>query len=69
MATILESQGHYMEAIDIYNDLLQKNPQDRVILQKLSRYSDVNIKLLEYFVKMSNKDDYKKFERWLTKWS
>jgi hypothetical protein len=69
MATILESQGHYMEAIDIYNDLLQKKPQDKVILQKLSRYSDVNIKLLEYFVKMSNKDDYKKFERWLTKWS
>jgi hypothetical protein len=69
MAIILESQGHYMEAIDIYNDLLQKKPQDKVILQKLSRYSDVNIKLLEYFVKMSNKDDYKKFERWLTKWS
>ena len=61
MANILESQGHYVEALEIYKELGMK--------EKIQEYKGVNSKLLEYFVRMNKKEDMQKFERWLTKWS
>jgi len=68
-AKLLESQGYFLEAVEVYRELLKSSPDDKDIKEALQRYEGVNLKVLEYFTRMEDKKDYEKFERWLGKWS
>jgi tetratricopeptide (TPR) repeat protein len=68
-AKLLESQGYFLEAVDVYKKLLKKNPNDMEIRKILKKYKDVNLKVLEYFTRMEDEKDYEKLERWLCKWN
>ena len=68
-AKLLENQGYFLEAVEIYKKLLKKYPNDKEIKKSLKKYEGVNLKVLEYFTRMENEKDYEKLERWLCKWS
>jgi tetratricopeptide (TPR) repeat protein len=68
-AKLLESQGYFLEAVEVYEKLLKKSPTDEEIKKSLKKYESVNLKVLEYFTRMEKEKDYKKLERWLCKWS
>ncbi|MGC8554806.1 MAG: tetratricopeptide repeat protein [Candidatus Acidulodesulfobacterium sp.] len=51
-AEIYESQGHYLEALNIYIDLLKENPFDEESLD--------NIKRLQSLIKTDKENDDKK---------
>jgi len=69
MAKILESQGHFLEALKIYKNLLLKEPENKELHDKIEKYRDKNVKVLEFFTRMKKEDDYIKLERWLAKWN
>ena len=66
-AKLLESQGYFVEAYDIYKELLTKNPKDEFLNNKVKFYSNINVKVLEFFVRMKKQEDYEKFKKWLYK--
>ena len=66
-AKLLESQGYFIEAFEIYKELLKKNLNDEKKKKKVKFYSKINVKALEFFVRMKKKEDYEKFKKWLYK--
>ena len=69
-AEILISQGFKSEAIEVYKKLLEKNPEDREIIDALNRlmkrkkFDGVNILKLKEFDNINQKTRYQ-FENWL----
>ncbi len=75
-AEILASQGFKSEAIEVYEKLLLKNPNDKEIIEALNRlkkrkrFNGVNILKLKEFDEINQKNRYE-FEKWLKelKWT
>ena len=70
-AKFLESQGFLDEALVLYKQLLQKNPNDIELKNAIKRlqktkFKGVNKKALNFFIKMK-KPKFNEFERWLIK--
>ena len=70
-AKILESQGFKREALEIYEKLLKKHPNDIELkeaierLKKRKKFKGVNILRLKEFDKIDQKNRYE-FEKWLS---
>lgn len=76
LASIYELQGHRLEALEIYKNMLKSQPQNIEIQNAIKRLSSerkkfdgVNLKAKEVFVEASNLQELKIFERWLMKWN
>ncbi len=74
LANIYELQGLKEEALDIYKDVLKKDPDNsdaKIAIRRLSgmrkKFLTVNQEMKEYFLKMETDVEFKEFERWLLK--
>jgi len=75
-ARILESQGFKKEALEIYQKLLEKNPDDKELkeniqrLQKRRKFENVNVLKLKEFDNIDENNKFQ-FEKWLKeiKWT
>jgi len=76
LASIYELQGLKSEALEIYKDLLKKDPNNKeakVAIKRLSglrkKYLGVNEDMKKFFVNMNSEVEFLEFERWLAKWN
>jgi len=74
LANIYELQGLKEEALEIYKNILKKDPNNaeaKVAIRRLSgvrkKFLKVNSQMKEFFVKMDTDVEFKEFERWLLK--
>ena len=74
LAAIYELQGLKAEALEIYKEILKKEPQNneaRVAIRRLSgirkKHSGINEEMKDFFIKMENQSQFDTFERWLLK--
>ncbi len=74
LANIYELQGLKEEALDIYKEVLKKDPNNsdaKIAIRRLSgmrkKFLHVNTQMKEYFLKMDTEIEFKEFERWLLK--
>jgi len=74
LANIYEIQGLREEALDIYKEILKKDPlhsDARIAIRRLSgmrkKFLNVNTQMKDFFVKMDTDVEFNKFERWLLK--
>jgi tetratricopeptide (TPR) repeat protein len=74
LANIYELQGLKEEALDIYKEVLKKDPQNsdaKIAIRRLSgmrkKFLNVNPQMKEFFLKMDTAVEYNEFERWLLK--
>jgi len=74
LANIYELQGLKDEALDIYREILKKDPNNadaKVAIRRLSgvrkKFLHVNTQMKEFFIKMESEVEFKEFERWLVK--
>ncbi len=74
LANIYELQGLKDEALDIYKDILKKDPNNsdaKIAIRRLSgmrrKFLGVNKEMKEFFVTMDESVEYNEFERWLLK--
>ena len=74
LANIYELQGLKEEALEIYKEVLKKNPQNseaKIAIRRLSgmrkKYLNVNTQMKDFFLKMDTDIEFKEFERWLLK--
>lgn len=72
VAELYEFQGDKKEALDIYKNVLKKDPTNKKALlgvRRLSgirkKFSHVNEQWRDFFINMDNEKEYKIFERWL----
>ncbi len=76
LANIYELQGLTSEALDIYTEILKKDPTNsdaKIAVKRLSgvrkKFSNVNTQMKEFFLKMEADVEFNEFERWLLKWN
>ena len=74
LANIYELQGLKGEALEIYKNILKKDPSNseaKIAIRRLSgmrkKFLNVNTQMKDYFLKMDTEIEYKEFERWLLK--
>jgi len=74
LANIYELQGLKEEALEIYKEILQNDPENaeaKVAIRRLSgmrkKFLGVDEGMKEFFVKMEEEIEFKEFERWLAK--
>lgn len=74
LANIYELQGLKEEALDIYKEVLKKDPNNsdaKIAIRRLSgmrkKFLNVNKEMKDYFLKMENEVEFNEFERWLLK--
>jgi len=74
LANIYELQGLKEEALDIYKDVLKKDPHNsdaKIAIRRLSgmrkKFLKVNSEMKDYFLKMETAVEFNEFERWLLK--
>ncbi|MGE4418857.1 MAG: tol-pal system YbgF family protein [Sulfurimonas sp.] len=74
LANIYELQGLKEEALEIYKEILKKEPSNsdaKIAIRRLSgmrkKFLNVNSQMKEYFVKMEDEIEFNEFERWLLK--
>ncbi len=74
LANIYELQGLKEEALDIYKEVLQKDPDNsdaKIAIRRLSgmrkKFLKVNEEMKDYFLKMETEVEFNEFERWLLK--
>lgn len=72
LASLYELQGHKDEALEIYKEILKKDPNNtevKIAIRRLSgvkrKFSGVNKEMLDFFVKMDSEVEFLEFERWL----
>ena len=72
LAAIYELQGLKEEALEIYKEILEREPDNkeaRVALRRLSgmrrKFSGANREMVEFFTKMDSDVEFAEFERWL----
>jgi len=73
LANIYELQGLKEEALEIYREILQKDPNNseaKVAIRRLSgmrkKFLGVDEDMKDFFVKMDSPVEFKEFERWLS---
>ena len=77
LANVYELQGLKEEALEIYKEILKKDPSNsdaKIAIRRLSgmrkKFLNVNTQMKEYFIKMEEEIEFNEFERWLLKlWS
>ena len=74
LAQIYELQGLKSDALEIYKEILKKDPDNheaRVAIRRLSgirrHFGGVNEKMKSFFVEMDSDAEFVEFERWLSK--
>jgi len=74
LANIYELQGLKEEALDIYKEILKKEPSNsdaKIAIRRLSgmrkKFLNVNNEMKEFFLKMDTEIEFNEFERWLMK--
>ena len=74
LANIYELQGLKEEALDIYKEILKKDPSNsdaKIAIRRLSgmrkKFLKVNSEMKEFFLKMDTDVEFNEFERWLMK--
>jgi len=74
LANIYELQGLKEEALDIYKEVLEHDPENsdaKIAIKRLSgmrkKFLKVNQEMKDYFLKMETDVEFKEFERWLLK--
>lgn len=74
LANIYELQGLKEEALDIYKEVLKRDPQNsdaKIAIRRLSgmrkKFLNVNSQMKDFFLKMDTEIEYNEFERWLLK--
>lgn len=74
LANIYELQGLKEEALEIYKEILKKEPSNsdaKIAIRRLSgmrkKFLNANTQMKEYFVKMEEDIEFNEFERWLLK--
>jgi len=76
LASIYELQGLKDEALEIYKEILKKDPNNKdakIAIKRLSgirkKYLHVNTEMKNFFVNMDSEVEFSEFERWLVKWN
>ncbi len=76
LANIYELQGLKEEALDIYKEILKKDPLNsdaKIAIRRLSgmrrKFLNVNTQMKDFFLKMEADVEFNEFERWLLKWN
>ncbi len=74
LANIYELQGLKEEALEIYKDVLSRDPSNsdaKIALRRLSgmrrKFMGVNREMKDFFLQMDDEIEYIEFERWLLK--
>ncbi|WP_294963437.1 tetratricopeptide repeat protein [Sulfurimonas sp.] len=74
LANIYELQGLKEEALEIYKEILKKDPSSsdaKIAVKRLSgmrkKFPNVNTQMKEFFIKMEADVEFNEFERWLLK--
>ena len=74
LANIYELQGLKEEALEIYKEVLQKDPENsdaKIAIRRLSgmrkKFLKVNQEMKDFFLKMETEVEFNEFERWLLK--
>ena len=74
LANIYELQGLKEEALEIYKEILKKDPHNsdaKIAIRRLSgvrkKFLHVNEEMKDFFLKMDTDVEFKDFERWLLK--
>ena len=74
LANIYELQGLKEEALEIYKEVLKKDPNNsdaKIAIRRLSgmrkKFLKVNHEMKDFFLKMDADIEFKEFERWLLK--
>lgn len=74
LANIYELQGLKEEALEIYKEVLKKDPANseaKIAIRRLSgirkKFLNVNQEMKEFFIKMDSDIEINEFERWLLK--
>jgi len=74
LANIYELQGLKEEALDIYKEILKKEPSNsdaKIAIRRLSgmrkKFLSVNTQMKDFFLKMDTDVEFNEFERWLLK--
>ncbi len=76
LANIYELQGLTQEALEIYKEILKKDPLNsdaKIAVKRLSgmrkKFLNVDEQMKEFFLKMEANVEFNEFERWLLKWN
>ncbi len=74
LASIYELQGLKDEALEIYKEILKKDPDNKeakIAIKRLSgirkNFDGTNEEMKEFFINMDSKPEFLEFERWLLK--
>ena len=74
LANIYELQGLKEEALEIYKEILKKDPSNsdaKIAIRRLSgmrkKFLNVDSQMKEFFLKMDTEVEFNEFERWLLK--
>jgi len=74
LANIYELQGLKEEALEIYKEVLSRDPSNsdaKIALRRLSgmrrKFIGVNKEMKDFFLQMDDEIEYIEFERWLLK--
>jgi len=74
LANIYELQGLKEEALEIYKEVLKKDPSNsdaKIAIRRLSgmrkKFLGVDAQMKEFFLKMDTDIEFNEFERWLLK--
>lgn len=74
LANIYELQGLKEEALEIYKEILKKDPSNsdaKIAVRRLSgmrkKFLGINAQMKDFFIKMDTDVEFKEFERWLLK--
>lgn len=73
-ASIYESQGLKNEALEIYKNILKKDPKNQNAIAAVrrlsglySKHQDLNTQMLDFFLNMKSEEEINEFKRWLIK--
>jgi tetratricopeptide (TPR) repeat protein len=74
LANIYELQGLKEEALEIYKEVLKRDPANsdaKIAIRRLSgmrkKFLNVNTQMKAFFLKMDDDVEFNEFERWLLK--
>lgn len=71
-ASIYEAQGLKTEALEIYKNILKKDPTNQNAIDAVrrlsglrSRHKDLNLQMFDFFLDMKSEGEINEFKRWL----
>jgi len=74
LANIYELQGLKEESLQIYKEILKKDPNNsdaKIAIRRLSgmrkKFITVNSQMKDFFIQMDDSVEFNEFERWLLK--